>query len=215
MNHHDTSSMSTLFGNPTVAQKGSFDQRTKNSPIVKKESFVNNLPVPVTVCWRNGMKFSLPPEPSVDNNTLIIRISISVRPAAYQSVLRMLSQVRETSSPELRAIQQSFQAGIRINTYKGGEIVLDYAVTMEQLEEYGGTIYFSEIDSVVSLQHDTAELYHPFSEEGRRQQVIADVPLNDGSQNFCYSVVMVDNSGNYGTRYLTVMCTRYLLPATS
>jgi hypothetical protein len=91
-----------------------------------------------------------------------------------------------------------------VNSYRGATIVLDYPLTLEQLQTYGGTIYFSELDIVVSLLPPEEMPAHPYSEEGRRSQVIAGSPIDHGGVGFGYAVEIVDNHERYGDRFLNI-----------
>jgi hypothetical protein len=194
----------SFFGDPRITPKGILDGRTRNTPVEYREAFINNLGVPVTMLWRNGLKFVLPPEPDINHNTLVIRVFITVRASAYRGVVDFLSQLADNATPELKVFQEAFTISANGNFWQGGEVVLDYAVSLTQLKELGGTVYFSEVDKVLSLEPVSEHISHPYSDEGRKHQVLMENPLELDEQGFGFSVQMVDNAGLCGLRYLNI-----------
>jgi hypothetical protein len=136
--------------------------------------------------------------------TFIARATIIVGPEVKLDVDRVLSAVDEHASAELKAMREAYSVEVKVNSYRGATIVLDYPLTLEQLQTYGGTIYFSELDIVVSLLPLEEMPAHPCSEEGRKSQIIAGSPVDHGGVGFGYAVEIVDNHARYGDRFLNI-----------
>lgn len=204
--------VTTHFGAASLAPQGSLNLRTANSPIEYRTTFANNLGVPVTVMMRNGLKFVLEPEQSFDHRTMVIRVTIGIRPPAYTSVLQSLSDALAGKSKELEMLGNAIKLSIEGNSWNGGQVVLDYELTYEQLEKLGGSVYYHDVDYVVSLNPMESGVCHPHSEEGRKRQIVAESALfsaeykeaHVGAIGFGFSIIMIDNQRIHQPRYINI-----------
>lgn len=198
-----------------MAPAGGLDTRTANTPIEYRTTFGNNLSVPVTVHMRNGLKFVVPPDPTMEHNTFVVRVHIRITPQAFQNVVRALHELSHHDSKHVEVLTRAFNAATSNNMWKGGELTLDYDLTLEQLRQLGGTVYLSDVDYVVSLESIETPIYHPHSEKGRLQQVVLDSPLQhpdiqrETPLGLGYSIIMIDNQGKNGSRYINIGNTVY------
>lgn len=100
-------------------------------------------------------------------------------------------------------MREAFSSNIRSSAYGGMTLTLDYSLTLEQLRRYGGSVYFHELDCVLSLNSLEEAPPHPFSAEGSSMRLIETSPASSGC-SFGYSVDVVDNMGRYGDRYINI-----------
>lgn len=175
--------------------------------LVKQQiTYRNNLHVPVSVGWRNGLSCTLPASPKLERAAFVVCVSLSFQGERivreFEAALARLSG--EHPSQELKNIQEAFSLQLKENIYQGGTIVLEYPLSLDELKRCGGTLYYHELDIVVSLFPAEQMAAHPYSEEGRRNQVVAGLPARQGGAGFGYSVQIVDNRGLYGDRYLNI-----------
>jgi len=203
MNQLDFTSIPTHFGETRGAPARPLELNSIK-PIECKSTYINNLSVPVTIVWRSGFRFSLPPVPNLDSNRLIIRTTINIDQSVKNDVERVLSAVDENSTREMVAMRQAFIGQNQGNTYRGASIVLDYPMSLDELRNYGGSVYHNELDCVISLLPVDKAPLHPHSEAGKRSQTVVSSPVTHGGPSFAYAVEMVDNSGRYGPRYLNM-----------
>lgn len=174
------------------------------SPIMFRVSYINNLPSPVTVGLRSGLKFTLPPQPSFTCDKLLIRIVIDINhPTVRNDIQRLLSVVTNDGSPELKALREGLRLEVEQNHHGGATIVMDYPLSYDRLREMGGVVYYHEIDTIFSLSNVDSCPPHPFSEEGRNLQLI-DTNACGNTGAFGYSIEMIDNCGKYGERYISI-----------
>lgn len=193
----------TLFGEVKVSPDRLSDRRVDYSPIEFKFSYINNLPVPITVKQKSGLTFVLPALPVLTSNRFIVRMEIVILESVRPSVARFISTVNQESSPELQAMREAYEA--QLNNYgRGAKLVLDYPISLEQLKQYGGTVYHSDLDILISLLDQDEVAPHPYSEEGQRAQMVIGIPGVTDSDDFCYTIHMVDNTGKRATRFLNV-----------
>jgi len=201
------------FGLPALTSQGELNTRTTLSPVQYRVEFVNNLGAPVSVLMRNGLKFNMDSEPSFTHRTFTIRVFITINSSAYGSIVDSLRAAAAGDAPELAVLSQAFGISVEGNMWRGGTLTLDYDLTLEQLYDLGGTVYYHEVDYVVSLETNHAHLHHPHSEQGRKNQVLVECPLfNDRFERetggtpigFGYSITMVNNDGKKQVRYINI-----------
>lgn len=204
---------STLFGDVGVSPIGPQDRRIGYSPIEYRLSYINNMPVPVTVEWRSGIKFTLPPQPSFDSNCLVVRVEITIHPSVKVDIQRVLSAVTDDDNSELRALRQAFRLSVKNPSYGSSVLILDYPLTLEQLRQYGGSVYYHELDAVFSLMNFHQTPPHPFGIAGRNMHLIDAADKLGSKIGFNYAVEVVDNAGKHGDRYLNIGNKVYRAPA--
>lgn len=193
----------THFSEVQLSQGTYRDRKIGESPIEYKLTYVNNLSSAVTIEWRSGFKFTLPPERSLNCNSLVMRVEIVIHPKIKINVQEFLAQVDKESSDELQAMRESFTFQIQENKYGGATIVLNYPLNLAKLQEYGGSVYCNELDCVISLLSGEHSPAHPYSEVGKAQRIINSSHVTS-DLGFGYSVELVDSAGRYGDRYLNI-----------
>jgi len=86
----------------------------------------------------------------------------------------------------------------------------DYVVTIEDLEAAGGALYVPELDMVIQLTADPAEMkHHPYSKEvdylktitNLTQNRVSSAPVDKAGGVFYY---IVDNFGKYGPKFTNI-----------
>jgi hypothetical protein len=192
------------FGQARIASLGPSDRTNLNSPITFTWSFVNNLKTPVSIEDRSGFKFQLDPEHSMFNNELIIRLDIRIRNTVKLNTQRLLSAVDDFSSPCLTVYREALREQVLVNRHNGATITVDYAIKLEDIKKAGGSIFYHEIDKLISIENFDHTPPHPHSERGRKENVIALVNDSYFSMGFGYSVRIVDNNKTFGLRYLNI-----------
>lgn len=195
----------TFFNSPAVVNNGEALARDMfRSPVRITHSFSNNLNVPVAIVQRSGLRFELKPEPYPMANVLVIRTEILITGEGSLSVGRFLSAIGEHSSAELQAMKKAFQTQVEQAGNNGVRIVLDYPVEYETLSHHGGTVYYSELDMVVSLSSLENVCEHPYSQAGRDVANANSLPLAVDGLDFNYAISVVDNSGTRGAYWLNI-----------
>lgn len=210
MSNTHITTLPTHFGESRLARPGPQENRIGQSPVEHRITYINNLPVDVSVGLRSGLKFPLPARHSVYNQDLTIRVELMIHPDVKFHIQRVLSVVDENSSPELRALKESW---LLQDKNSAPNLMLEYKLTLEQLRSFGGSVYYHELDIVLSLARPELMPAHPYSEEGRRSQTVAGAPVSAGGAAFGYSVEIVDNMGRHGGRFLNISGTVYKVNA--
>lgn len=210
--NHQFQQVTSYFGGASRTNEGTLNTRTMHSPIEYRTTFANNLGVPITIAMRNGLKTVIEPEASSEYRTFLIRVYIAIKPASYESVLQSLSAGIAGKSKELEVLGEAVKCTLDGNRWNGGNVVLDYEITYDQLQRMGGSVYYHDVDYVVSLEPIGAPIYHPHSEQGRNLQLayttsLASEEFNEhhkGDIGFGYAIIMVDNRRVHGPRYINI-----------
>ena len=196
--------INTHFGDVSAAPLGPHDLKGFFSPIEKKITYINNLSEPVTIGTRDGLKFVLSPQYNLSANGLIIRVEITINSTQKTDIQKVLSAVDDSAPQELKVLRETFAKQIKVVTHRASTVMtIDYTVHTNTLREYGGSIYFHEVDLVVSLLGFDNTPPHPFSEEGRRLNII-NTSTDNTEKDFFYSIKIVDNGEKYGPRYINI-----------
>lgn len=196
--------INTHFGDVSAAPLGPHDLKGFFSPIEKKITYINNLSEPVTIGTRDGLKFVLSPQYNLSANGLIIRVEITINSTQKTDIQKVLSAVDDSAPQELKVLRETFAKQIKVVTHRASTVMtIDYTVHTNTLREYGGAIYFHEVDLVVSLLGFDNTPPHPFSEEGRRLNII-NTSTDNTEKDFFYSIKIVDNGEKYGPRYINI-----------
>jgi hypothetical protein len=177
--------------------------RQTRSPVEYRVSYINNTYRDVTIAWRSGFSFVIPAcENTRFGETFILRMEISLAPWVRIDVEKLLSHIRDDSNAELKAMKEAIEIQASRSRHGGTMLTIDYPVTLEQLEKYGGAVYYSEIDQIVSILPPDKTPLHPYSDRGRT----AYPEDNHGSRTvgFVYNIEIIDNSGKIGNRFVNI-----------
>lgn len=212
MEQQNVRSIPTHFGESELVRPGPKSNPYRREPFEQRLTYRNHLAVPISIGLRNGLKLSLPAEPNLNDHRFLARVELVLSEQVKMDVHRLLSAVDGNSPPELQVMREALQLQLQVNSHGGATIVLDYPLSLEQLQTYGGSVYYSELDIVVSLLAPGSMPPHPHSDEGRRSQTIAGSPVDHGGVGFGYAVEIVDNHGKYGDRFLNIGGNVYKVP---
>jgi hypothetical protein len=182
------------LGHPS--DRFSFERTTK---------IVNNSAHQVGVATREGLKFEVQPTFSLreNNRKLLVRVAYNVDKPTYESVKRHLASSQD-NSPELKIIRDSWSAQLIADHRFGARVVLDYPIDIEMIQKYGGAVYFTDLDMVISLGPPGNIPAHPYSRDGALYSHWKEIsPALNGSSsgNFIYSIKIIDNQQRIGPRY--------------
>lgn len=167
------------------------------------KSYINNLSVPVTVGIRNGAKFILPSIPDCNCNKFIARTEMMLSRRVANDFIRFFSLINDKSSMELQALKEAYSCRITTSTIGSVNLILDYKVSIQEIQRRGGSIYFHEIDDVISLLPIDEAPLHPYSEFGR-ENLATDRITGEDSLNFYYEIEIIDNVGKLSDRYVNI-----------
>lgn len=169
-----------------------------------RNSFFNTTGSTLTVCHRNGMKVAIPSRPVMSGNAFVVRVEITVRGDVKENLRDTLSRVTDDSPNEMRLIKEAFDKQSNLGSYAQRMIALEYPITLDQIRKAGGTIYYHELDLLLSLSDPEFAMPHPYSEDGRKLSMVVDAPVDLNEASFGYCIEIIDNAGMIGERYLNI-----------
>lgn len=210
----------THFGDVTITPVGPNDAARFGDPIKISTTYINNLYVPVTIAQRSGLKFTLPQTGDLRDNRLIMRTQYDINSEPIlNDFKRLLNTVGEHDVGELKVLRQLITLKLygdgkqnKGKNYPHAALILDYPITQDQLLNYGGSIYYQEMDDVVSLLPWEDAPAHPYSVQGKNTRLIETTGNGHTPLGFGYSVELVDNRGRFGVRYLNIGHEVHLVP---
>lgn len=191
-----------FHGHATVGDPLAGPRQTR-SPVEYRVSYVNNTYRDVTIAWRSGFSFVIPAcESTRFGDTFILRMEISLAPWVRIDVEQLLSHIRDDSNAELKAMKEAIEIQASKSRHGGTMLTIDYPVTLDQLEKYGGAVYYSEIDQVVSILPSNKTPLHPYSDRGRT--AYPEDAHGSRTVGFVYNLEIIDNSGRIGNRFVNI-----------
>lgn len=197
--------LSSHFGKPALYHNGFKKQMAHSSPITITESFFNYTRTPLTLVKRNGLVIPLQPEPVMGfDEKLCIRVEFQIRNASVALIKKQLTLIDEQDDEALHQLRAALENSVISPTAFGVKVTLEYPLSLTELKKYGGTVYYGELDLVVSLDPPDTVIPHPHSERGRRANIATEIMTSNNAESFGYSVFVVDNHGQYGPRYLNI-----------
>lgn len=196
----------SVFGEPIINTEGVFITNNHKKHVEVRTAPLNFTSQDLTIAYRNGLKINLPRQWDKDHQgQLVIRTELVFHNLVEINIDHLLSVADEQCSPEMRLIKTTIQTPDLTNPYRREfehtTITLDYSISIPELKQFGGSVYFHDVDLMVSQLSVDMAPDHPYSERGLAQQQCVDV----GSQTrFGFSIEIVDNQGGIGDRYINI-----------
>jgi hypothetical protein len=168
--------------------------------------------------WRNGLKFKLPRQFNEQSQCLVVRVEIRMPSLVEINADRLLHVIDKHCTAELRLLKTALSPqaqSAQPNSWainRGGSLHLEYSLSLAELEDYGGTLYFHELDDVVSMLPYDDVPDHPYSENSLTSTIcMQGVP--ETNTQFGFAVKIVDNKGKEGDRFINVAGKVFRIPA--
>jgi hypothetical protein len=199
------------YGDPAVTQLSLRDLATSASMMSIKKEYFNHLSLPVTVKERSGLTFSLASNPVMGRNEFVIRMTLVIHSAMRDQVHRFLCSVNDESNGTLKATRDAFNMRVIENKNGPVTIVLDYTINLNEMQNYGGTVYFSEIDTLLSISSVGDAPNHPYSSS--EASALLENNLNTEDYSFVHAINIVDNLGLFGNKYVQFGGSIYPVPS--
>lgn len=178
------------------------ESNTRESPVEMRVTYHNRTPFPVRITQRSGLSFVLPSTQNfTDASELIVRIEWFMVNAVRKNAHGLLGRLQHFAE-EQRALLEALRCEACQDVNGNIRFTIEYPIKYSTLKKYGGTIYYREIDTVVSLDTETNHL-HPYSEEARGHQIHTAETLSEGT-GINILLRIIDNDGTFGNRYINI-----------
>jgi|SRR6185503_1858871 len=198
----------SVFGEPVITGDGVFKTSKQKKYVEVRTAALNFTSQDLSIAYRNGLKFNLPRQWDPDHQgQLIIRTDILLSQLVEINVDHLLSVVEEHCTPEMRLVRTAIGPQGETNVYRrpfeAQTITIDYSISIPELRNYGGSVYFHDVDLMVSQLPIHRAPEHPFSEQGMLKAQCVDLHRQTGGR-FGFSIEIVDNQGAIGDRYINL-----------
>lgn len=178
-----------------------------NPSIRKTVQIFNEIPYPIGIASREGLKYDLPPGTNFSQNAITICVEYSFNRQAKESLKAVLCSNSVENSPELKLIKDQLSNDSVQYIHNQGKFDVEYVIEEKDLLEHGGIVYIRDLDLVISAKGSGSIRCHPYSREaslyGFSEEIMNDVENNIG-QNFIYSLKIIDSFGTIGKRWLRI-----------
>lgn len=180
--------------------------------------FINNLPIPITVVDRQGIRTGFTANRGQFSGDFILRRSEKFQPTVNLDLGDLLNDCgdmpSELSVQILGMLKQQPDVS-RTLTRRMIDFTIDFTITMEDLRRNGGSVYVPWLDVVVSTASIQAAPAHPESMVVKRQQLLGSGYLNAPQSGMHYQVKIVDRAGVFGDRYVNINGDVFRVPVVS
>lgn len=183
----------------------SLEERNQNEAAVEKRiSFINRTHKPITIRERTNFKFVLPPFPQFQHEQeFIFRIEYFFNSEKVKNNTELLLDRLRSLDKTLEILKASFSANVIKRIHGGIDFIVEYSIPIHVLESLGETVYFSEIDLIVSCDNEIACPNHPFWIHGNvNERRTVDVR---SAKSFGVEIFVNDPFQEYGTRFVNIL----------
>lgn len=168
-------------------------------------TFYNGMGRPVTIVFRNGLCFTVPPILGQRaTRDFVIRSRFAFKRDVNVDALDLLSDPEHQWTDECRALSAALQDSVQSFGRMPLEIAVDYVITTNDLNDNQGSFYLTQLDLVVSTLQGDYVPHHPFSTRGMRYLILQNDPAIRDVNGFHYRVTIVDNHGRYGRKFINM-----------
>jgi len=207
----------SVWGEPNISTDGVLKTAKHKKYFEVRTAPLNFTSQDLTIGYRNGLKINLPKQWDPDHQSqLVVRTELIISNLVEINLNHLLSVVDEQCSSEMKLIKAKIQLPDSSNPYRrefeSTIITLDYSISIPELKSFGGSVYFHDLDLMISQLPVEEAPDHPYSERGMARQQCIDV--NRHHNRFGFSIEIVDNQGAIGERYINVGGQVSRIPAT-
>lgn len=163
------------------------------------------------VTTRDGITYTLPPQPGVSGNAgFQVHYEIQTTGAVKTDSRATLNVSDDELSVMHRICKDTMKPNTQLRTGEIQEVM--YEILIHNLERMGGSVYVRNLDLCVSINPIEYVEPHPYSPEGilnRHEQDVADFTPERG---FGYTIKIVDNHKQIDPRYINISGIVYRIP---
>jgi hypothetical protein len=168
--------------------------------------FFNGLSKAVTIVYRNGMSFTVPP--SYVNRfprAFVIRTRYNFGRDVIADSQGLFHDPESHWTDETRVLESALAEAVTRNVGQSRyDVVVDYAVSKEDIDANRGSFYSTQMDLVISTQEMGQVPLHPYSMRGSRHLLLQNDPAVNPQGNFSFRLVIVDHEGRYGRKFINI-----------
>lgn len=198
------SNPNTYFGEPNTSPITADIQAQCQEAEFREEFFyINNTYREVTMMKRDGLTMSIGHTNSRTSKDFVVRRAIRLKRAALLSTLATLANFTSTDNAELAEIKKCL-SHVDTGRFSEASLMLDYVISVDELNAHGGTVYHQQCDVVLSLKDAFNIDPHPYSSR------FLNIGNFGNTKDYAYQkelnikIRLVDHSSAAGPRYLAL-----------
>lgn len=154
---------------------------------------------PISMGFRNGLVVKVPPRTHRMRSQFVIRYEHHFTERIKHDVRDFIVGHRGETNEDFKRFKEQFLKCYQ-EQENGLRVGMDYYVTLDQLQENGGCVYWSELDIILSSSKDVLPL-HPFCYES----LVTQPGVGSTKHGSGVRIYIVDNLGRIGDRYARVL----------
>lgn len=198
---------------PVTFEVQNAQPETENQPLTRaffsiSQEYFNGLPCSVTVVDRNGLLVEIPASNAVKTRDFIIRVCVTIG----QEVKLNIDALSNSTSSANQVLAEVIEQGTQQTRRGERRATLDYHVSLQDIEDHGGSLYLSNLDIVASIMHGNLVPFHPHSEIGIRNRLVEEEESVNSVDSFGYALRIVDSFDHFGDRYVNINSQVYKVP---
>lgn len=177
----------------------------------KTISYRNGLPWPVTIVEQSGFALTIPriEHSHRSTNSFVVEVRYRFDSNVNVDIYRILDQVNDSSSDELKAIAECYRSGKFTKHLKSNTFVISYEVTHDKLNINSGPIFIEELNLTLCVRdvNEMRKVVHPNSDMGRYLKIkLQDIGC------FNYGIEIVDPNNIFGEHYINIANRIFKIP---
>ena len=177
------------------------DNKGDVAPYSVTTDFLNGLADPVTVVRRDGLPVRIPSMLIDAPNCFIIRVTYAFTP----SVIIDIDRLSNATCPTSIALRDRIQSRkYDQNGFRTKRFSIYYTISKEQIQTSGGSLYFNNLDIVISTMQGDRVPRHPLSMDGIRDELVGREETINTVGSFGYAIQIIDNAEQIDKRYINV-----------
>ncbi len=180
--------------------------RAENYAVEKKITFINRTHREVVICERSNLKLVIPPTPSFGKEQeVIIRVEYWIHEEKVKFNTELLLDRLRLVGDHLKIFRNAFSCyQTQGPQFRGIKFCVEYPIGQGVLDDYGGSIYFKEIDTVIALGDRGECPDHPFSYEAEMLGTSVAMSMEQPKYGLNIDIYINDPRSKYGERYVNV-----------
>ncbi len=182
------------------------EDRIENYPVEKRISYINRTHREVIICERSNLKLVIPAAPRFGvPQEVIVRVEYWIHEERVKINTELLLDRMRDLGDHVKVFRQAFSCNEFYGPqFRGVRFCVEYAVDQATLEDYNDSLYYKDIDLLISIADKSECPDHPFSQEAEINDAYANVLINQPSLGLNVDIYINDPKNRYGERYVNV-----------
>lgn len=179
------------------------ERRINEAAIEKRISYINRTHDEIVLCERSNLKFVLPPNPFFQKeHEVIVRIEYFINSEKVKNNTQLILDRLQNISEHLGTYRDAFSFKANERQYGGIDFIVEYSIDIDTINNLGKTIYFKELDILLSLKTYDECPNHPYSEEEDISSIYSDLEELNGLN---LSIELICNDNSHSDRFVNIL----------